>query len=66
MSYHNYEAFINHRIVSIVKALPTEMLSSFSGGAIAPAVPIAFPFLPIIDAKIVSFFMHHIVIVIKQ
>ena len=45
LSYHNYEAFIKHRIVSIVKALPTKMLSSFWGGAIAPAVPIAFPFL---------------------
>ena len=49
LSYHwkldicNYEAFIKHRIVSIVKVVPTKMLSSFWGGAIAPAVPIAFP-----------------------
>ena len=39
----NYEAFIKHKIVSIVKVVPTKMLSSFWGGAIAPAVPIAFP-----------------------
>ena len=40
-----YEAIIKHRIVSIVKVHPTKMLSSFWGGAIAPAVPIAFPLL---------------------
>ena len=51
LSYHwkldicIYEAFIKLRIVSIVKVLPTKMLSYFWVGAIAPAVPIAFPLL---------------------
>ena len=58
LSYHwkldiyIYEAFIKHRLVSIVKVLPTKMLSSFWGGAIAPAVPIAFPLLHTVYAML--------------